>query len=137
MENLGNPTVVAFHNHFSGDYPEPGSLSNTWYHGGFSAFTYLNGPDYSAGFHTFGLNWEPTRLTWYVDGVARFSTTENLPPGSLSPGKMFVIANLAIGRPGSYPGPPDASTVFPQSLNIQYIRVYQKVTSRVYMQLHG
>ncbi len=126
MENIGIPTEVSFHSHFSAEYPLPGSLSNTWFNGGFVGSTYIGGPDFSAGFHTFGLDWEPTGLTWYVDGIARFTSTQNLPPGSLIPGNMFVIANLSIGRPGSYPGAPNGLTVFPQNLDIDYIRVYQR-----------
>jgi beta-glucanase (GH16 family) len=37
---------------------------------------------------------------------------------------MYVIANLAIG--GDWPGNPDAATKFPGTMEIDYIRVYQK-----------
>jgi beta-glucanase (GH16 family) len=40
---------------------------------------------------------------------------------------MFVIANLAVGE--SWPGAPDSSTVFPNQLEIDYIRIYSKGTS--------
>jgi beta-glucanase (GH16 family) len=128
MENTGQPTTAYFTSHYSMSYPGPGTVANYWNYGSFLQGSYL-GPDLSAGFHAFGLDWEPTGLTWYVDGVARYSTSQHLPPGTLAPGQMYVIANLAVGGPGSMPGPPDASTVFPQSLDIQYIHVYQKVTN--------
>lgn len=128
MENIGQPTSVNFTSHYNDTYPVPGSVANTWNHGLFHMGSY-SGPDFSTGFHTFGLDWEPTGITWYVDGVARYNTTQNLPPGSLSPGNMYVIFSMAVGGPGSFPGVPDASTVFPQSLDIQYVRVYQKVTN--------
>ena len=43
-------------------------------------------------FHKFGLLWEPNRLTWYVDGLPVFTTTENV-----SSQPMYPIINLAVG----------------------------------------
>jgi beta-glucanase (GH16 family) len=36
---------------------------------------------------------------------------------------FFIILNNAVG--GDWPGPPDASTVFPQRMLVDYVRVYQ------------
>ncbi len=126
IENNGDPTYISAYSHFTPDdiFPEPGSLSNYWYHGGFTGneFIFYNpnlGPNFSAEFHTFGLEWEPTRLTWYVDNEPRFTTTQKIPPGSLSPGSMYIIASLAIEENH----PPTAPTA---NLDIDYIRVYQK-----------
>ena len=80
------------------------------------------GPDFSADFHTFALEWTPTELVWYVDSKERYRTDRHIPQEP-----MYVIANLAVG--GDWPGLPDAATVFPASMDIDYIRVYQKRTS--------
>lgn len=77
------------------------------------------GPDFSAGFHTFAVDWEPGLVVWYVDGIERARTSKGVPNVP-----MYVIANLAVG--GDWPGNPDATTQFPQSMDIDYIRVYQK-----------
>jgi beta-glucanase (GH16 family) len=77
------------------------------------------GPNFSAGWHTFAVDWEPGSLTWYVDGVARFHTSNNV---TSTP--QYLVANLAVG--GGWPGNPDATTPFPSSLQIDYIRVWQK-----------
>lgn len=79
----------------------------------------LTGPDLSADFHVFALNWEPDRLVWYVDGVERHRVTDHVPQTP-----MFVLANLAVG--GDLPGSPDATTAFPATLEVDYIRVFRK-----------
>lgn len=78
------------------------------------------GPDYSQDFHTFGVKWEPGKLTWYVDGEAR--NTHN--DGNVSWEEMYLLVNLAVG--GWWPGDPDGSTPFPARYQIDYIRAYQQ-----------
>jgi len=59
------------------------------------------GPDYSAGYHTFGVDWRPGLLMWYVDGVERYRVSnQNVPSGP-----MYILANLAVG--GTWPGDPE------------------------------
>ena len=79
------------------------------------------GPDLSAGFHTFAVDWEPEHIVWYVDGVERYRVSENVPSAP-----MIVIANLAVGGKNSWSGPPDRYTEFPAQLKIDYIRVFQR-----------
>jgi beta-glucanase (GH16 family) len=78
-----------------------------------------DGPDFTADFHTFGLEWRPGLLVWYIDGVERARLADPTVPSQ----KMFVLVNLAVG--GTWPGPPAADTVFPSYLDIDYVRVYQ------------
>lgn len=78
------------------------------------------GPDYSRGFHTYGVKWEPGRITWYVDGKA----TNTYSNGNVSSEDMYLLVNLAIG--GSWAGNPDNSTRFPARFKIDYIRAYKK-----------
>jgi beta-glucanase (GH16 family) len=80
---------------------------------------YFKVADLSVGFHTFGLNWGPDFISWYVDGVELLKAPT--PPDMHQ--AMFMIANLAVG--GFWPGMVDATTPFPSSFQIDYIRVYQ------------
>jgi len=77
------------------------------------------GPDYSEDFHTFAAEWEAGLIVWYVDGVERYRTTENVPDVP-----MYVLANLAVG--GDWPGMPDETTPFPRTMEIEHIRVYKR-----------
>jgi beta-glucanase (GH16 family) len=72
-----------------------------------------------SGWHTFGVDWEPGSITWYVDGhaVAQSTTAVTNTP-------MYLVMDLAVGA--SWPGYPDASTPFPSALNIDYVRVWQQ-----------
>lgn len=79
------------------------------------------GPDLSAGYHTYGVDWEPDHIIWYVDGVERFRSKDNVPARP-----MCLIANLAVGGPTSWPGSPDGQTAFPATMTVDYIRVYQR-----------
>ncbi len=75
------------------------------------------GPDFSQGFHTFAVRWEPNVIIWYVDGTEVFRVTDHVPQES-----MDVMVNLAVG--GEWPGNPDASTVFPAYMDVDYVRIY-------------
>ena len=77
--------------------------------------------DCSVGFHTFAVDWEPDHIIWYVDGVERRRITANIPTQP-----MYLVANLSVGAPGSWAGPPSRYTVFPAQYKIDYIRVYQR-----------
>ena len=87
---------------------------------GRSLSTYRN-PDFSVGFHTFAVNWEPDLMVWYVDGVERYRVTQNIPSTP-----MYLITNLAVGGVDSWSGPPNRYTEFPAELKVDYIRVFQR-----------
>jgi beta-glucanase (GH16 family) len=78
----------------------------------------------SDDFHIFAVEWSESEIRWYLDGK-RFSSISkrDLSKGSRWAFKRphFLILNFAVG--GKWPGSPDASTVFPQSMLIDYIRV--------------
>jgi beta-glucanase (GH16 family) len=80
----------------------------------------LSVADVSTGFHTYGVDWEPTAITFYVDGqeIAQAPT-----PASMDT-PMFMLLNLAVGGSGSWSGPPNSSTVFPAQMKIDYVRAY-------------
>lgn len=75
------------------------------------------GPDWSADFHTYALEWKPGKLTWFMDGKVTATTTQNVPDRP-----MYILTNLAVG--GEWPGYPDSKTPFPSSMEIDYIRAW-------------
>ena len=85
-----------------------------------SATNKVRTADLSEGFHVFGLSWHPDLLRWYLDGaeVARMPT----PPGLDKP--MYLLLNLAVGGPKSWPGAPDGSTRFPAQMLVDTVRAY-------------
>jgi len=87
-----------------------------------SSFTLPTGK-FSTGFHIFSLIWTPNQFKWLVDNQEYYF----VPRGSVSAFPFdlpqFFIFNVAVG--GNWPGSPDANTVFPQHMIVDYIRVYQ------------
>ncbi|HEY8094790.1 MAG TPA: glycoside hydrolase family 16 protein [Methylobacter sp.] len=80
---------------------------------------YSSTMDLSTGYHTYALEWTPNQLIWFVDGIAEKAYTgPNIPNVP-----MYILANVAVG--GTWPGSANASTSFPQSMDIDYIRAYQ------------
>lgn len=77
-------------------------------------------------FHVYAVEWDENEIRWYVDGVEYFS--KNIGPGSVSTeefhGSFFILFNVAIG--GNWPGSPDANTVFPATMIVDYVRVYKE-----------
>lgn len=69
--------------------------------------------------HTYALRWGPSETIWYFDGRRVASTVT---PDDLHQ-PMYILLNLAVG--GTWPGSPDARTVFPARFRIERIRVFQ------------
>jgi beta-glucanase (GH16 family) len=87
----------------------------------------LSSGRFADGFHVFSIAWTPTRITWYVDGT-QYCAIDTSPSGlSAFRAPFFILLNLAVG--GSWPGSPDASTLFPQTMEVDYVRVYQDVVT--------
>lgn len=78
------------------------------------------------GFHVYGIEWEPDIIRFYVDEEIYFTVT----PDSLFDqdwvfnDPFFMIINVAVG--GNWPGSPNATTVFPQEMLLDWVRVYQR-----------
>ncbi len=92
-----------------------------------STDTFLPSGTFNDDFHVFAMEWEFGEIRWYLDGV-QFASRDNwFSTGGPFPAPFDVdfhlLLNLAVG--GNLPGPPDATTVFPQEYVIDYVRVYQ------------
>ncbi|MGZ5095960.1 MAG: glycoside hydrolase family 16 protein, partial [Burkholderiales bacterium] len=79
--------------------------------------TATSGVDLSQGYHTYGLMWTPTTMTFYLDGVAEYTT----PTQADEHQPMYILATLGVG--GSWPGNP-SPTNFSADMKIDYIRAY-------------
>jgi len=97
-----NGTWTTAHSAASGSHTSAGALSFT--------------PDAANGFHTYGVLWTATDLTWFVDGVEVFHTAT--PADMHKP--MYMIANLALGGWGGAVDPGQ----LPAEMKIDYIRAY-------------
>ncbi len=75
-------------------------------------------------YHVFSIIWDETSIRSFVDNQQYFVV--DITPGHMSEFHLehFFIFNVAVG--GIWPGNPDASTVFPQQMKVDYIRVFQK-----------
>jgi beta-glucanase (GH16 family) len=78
----------------------------------------FSGPDFSAGFHVFAIEWTPGEIRWFVDGVERARSRRGAPKKTL-----YLILGTTVGA-GEWGKYPDRSTVFPQYHDIDYVRVY-------------
>ncbi len=93
--------------------------------GGVGHFITLPAETLREDFHIYAVEWKPEEIRWYVDDTQYFKVTRQTVPGRWVFDKpFFILINLAVG--GNWPGPPDDSTVFPQFLLVDYVRVYQR-----------
>ncbi len=81
--------------------------------------------DFSDAYHVFEVRWHADGISWYVDGALYHEVAASSVPGSwpFNDSDFYVLFNLAVG--GGWPGNPDATTVFPQTMLVDWIRVYQ------------
>lgn len=89
------------------------------------AHTLPDGKAVADDFHVFAVDWEKDKITWSMDGNTYFTlTADQLPAGRkwVFDHPHFILMNLAVG--GNWPGKPDATTVLPQRLVVDYVRVY-------------
>jgi beta-glucanase (GH16 family) len=74
-------------------------------------------------FHVYAVEWTPKSIKWFVDETCVQTRT----PKDLHKAKwvfnrpFFILLNVAVG--GDWPGAPDATTVFPQQMLVDYVRV--------------
>ena len=84
-----------------------------------SSTTAPGGDTYTDAFHTYGLEWRPGVVKWYIDGeVVKTLTNENV-----AAQLMYIAADLGVG--GAFVGPVDP-TALPAAMEIDYIRAYQR-----------
>jgi beta-glucanase (GH16 family) len=118
MENIGRePRTVH------------GTIHGPGYSGGGGiggSYLFPSGVNVADDYRVFAIEWETNRISWFVDSNLYLTLT----PANLG-GRawvfnqpFFIILNVAVG--GNWPGNPDATTVFPQQMLVDYVRVYAR-----------
>ena len=91
-----------------------------------SVYKLPGGVNFFDDFHVFAIEWEPGIVRFFVDRelYATF-TPSRLPAGMkwVFDHPFYIILNVAVG--GDWPGPPDSTTLFPQTMLVDYVRVYK------------
>ncbi len=117
MEYLGNEPSKMF-----------GTVHGPGYSGGQSVSKsyQLTNDRFDTGFHVFGIEWGPNYINFYVDDVLYNQITPEDVPGEwvFNNGPFYIILNVAVG--GNLPGAPNAETTFPQTMLVDYVRVYNR-----------
>ncbi len=95
-----------------------------------ASFGLPGGAPFADDFHVYAVEWEPRVIRFYVDDhLYATRTPADLPKGAkwVYDHPFFLLLNVAVG--GSWPGNPDASTVFPQTMLVDYVRVFTRADS--------
>ena len=105
--------------HYGGEAPANTS-SGDWYQ--------LDSGTFADDFHVFALEWEDGEIRWYVDGdhyqtQTQWSSSNGAYPAPFDQ-EFHLLLNVAVG--GNWPGNPDLTTAFPQTMEVDYVRVYRR-----------
>jgi beta-glucanase (GH16 family) len=120
MENIGKePGIV------HGSLHGPSTVNKT--SDASAPFSLPAGQNFSDDFHLYAVEWETGIVRFYVDSNLYTTFTQAPWPSGGTwafDHPFFIILNVAVG--GTWPGSPDATTVFPQQMLVDYVRVYTK-----------
>lgn len=86
-------------------------------------YTLPGNQSFHDAFHVFTIVWQENTIKWYVDYQQFHQLTDTQVEFGAFRLPQFFICNVAVG--GNWPGYPDDTTVFPQTMEIDYIRVFQ------------
>ncbi len=122
MENIGNETNIVH-----------GTVHGPGYSGGSAVggpYSLPGNTNFADAFHIYAVEWTTNQIKWFVDGVQYFSVNPAVLPGGATwvfTQPQFLLLNLAVG--GYWPGNPNVTTVFPQRMTVDYVRVYALTTT--------
>ncbi len=119
MENIGKePSTVHGTIHGPG-YSGAGGLS--------APYPLADDQRFADDFHVYAVEWEKKAIRFYVDDhLYATRTPSELPKGTkwVYNHPFFIVLNVAVG--GGWPGNPDTTSVFPQTMLVDYVRVYKR-----------
>ncbi len=119
MENIGREPLEVHGTIHGPGYSGAGGLG--------ASFMSPSGQPFADGYHLYAVEWEPGEIRWYVDDhLYETHKAADIPAGTrwVFDHDFFILLNVAVG--GSWPGNPDGSTVFPQQMKVDYVRVYKR-----------
>jgi beta-glucanase (GH16 family) len=117
MENIGSTPSTNY-----------GSMHGPGYSGSqdlTGSYSLSDGGTLAGGFHVYAVEWAPDVVRFYFDGVSyETRTPADVPDGDVwvYDHPFFVILDVAVG--GYWPGNPDSTAQFPQTMLVDYVRVY-------------
>ena len=110
---------------------EPAIVHGTAHGPGYSGANGIGAPytlstgAFADNYHVYAIEWQPGSITWSVDSIPYETVSSSQVPGTwVFDHPFFIILNVAVG--GYWPGSPDGRTVFPQTMRVDYVRVYQR-----------
>ena len=119
MENIGKEPSIVHGTIHGPDYSGDKGIG--------SPFTVPDNARFADDFHIYAVEWEPKAIRFYVDDhLYATRIPAELPKGTkwAYNHPFFMLLNVAVG--GNWPGNPDASTVFPQTMLVDFVRVYRR-----------
>ena len=80
--------------------------------------------DLSSDYHVYTVEWTPEQIRFLLDGtmINELAVEDDMKEFLRS---FYIILNVAVG--GYWPGDPDNTTVFPQQMLVDYVRVYEQI----------
>ena len=127
------------------EWPACGEIDIMEYRGQEPAIVHgtVHGPGYSAGqgitgriavaggglhraFHVYAIEWNNDEIRWFVDDLHYHTVTRSDLPGAapwVFDQPFFLLLNIAVG--GTFVGPVGPETTFPQTMVVDYVRIYQ------------
>ncbi|ARV09402.1 glycosyl hydrolase family 16 [Winogradskyella sp. PC-19] len=123
MENVGDEPTKIFGTVHGPSYSGAESVSKSYT---------LENTRVDTEFHVYGIEWGPDYINFYIDDVLYNQITpEDIDEETNGEGEwvfndrpFYIILNVAVG--GNLPGPPNAETEFPQTMLVDYVRVYKQ-----------
>jgi beta-glucanase (GH16 family) len=117
MENIGREPAV---NH--------GTIHGPGYSGadGLTSSVSVKSGTLADAFHDYAIEWSPAAITFFFDGKEYAQKKRgDQPAGDVwaFDHPFFLLLNVAVG--GTWPGNPDGSTRFPQTMSVDWVRVYK------------
>lgn len=92
-------------------------------HASFGGSYSLTAGKLADNFHVYSIIWNSNSIKWLIDDIQYNQVNITSAEMSEFHENFFLILNVAVG--GSWPGNPDESTIFPQTMYVDYVRVFQ------------
>lgn len=110
--------------HYGGEHGDIHSGARGMHSGARAIFP---GHNFTENYHLYAIEWEPREICWYVDNhyygcITNWNSASAAFPAPFDQ-KFYIIINYAVG--GDWPKDPDTTSIFPQSMHVKYVRVYQ------------